>query len=410
VDGFASAGALTAPGASISSIAAAPTDDLVYALSLARPEDDEMIRRMLRESAFGGDVRLSLEREPDSRLAASIEGDLHQMIVARDRRSGAAAAISSRSVRDVFLNGEPARLGYLGQLRIGQDFRRSRGLLNAGFRFVRRLHERDGEARVYLASVVADNLPARRMLEGKWAGRRTRTTQRQEWPRFEPVDTFVSLAIPLTGSARVPRPPYIDVHQGSPGLATEILACLDRNSRRFQFSPRWSAADLASTRTRGLEIEDFVVATRQGRVVGCAACWDQRAFKQVVVRGYAPGLARWRPLANMVAPLTSAPKLPPVGSRFQFACISHVALDVDVEVGEGVLTSLVESACQRARRKGVDYVVIGLSTRSAAMTVLARTFRHRTFESVLYTAFWPDGEALARSLDGRPSNPELAIL
>jgi hypothetical protein len=44
------------------------------------------------------------------------------------------------------------------------------------------------------------------------------------------------------------------------------------------------------------------------------------------------------------------------------------------------------------------------------MNVLARTFRHRTFESVLYKAFWPDGEPLARSLDGRPSNPELAIL
>jgi hypothetical protein len=410
VDGFASAGALTAPAASISSIAAAPIGDLAYALSLARPEDDEVIRRMLRESAFAGNVRLSLEREPDSRLAASIEGDVHQMVVARDRRSGAVAGIASRSVRDVLLNGEPARLGYLGQLRIGRDFRRSRGLLNAGFRFFRRLHERDGAARIYLASVVADNLPARRLLEGKWAGQRTRPAQPHEWPRFEPADTFVSLAIPLTSRARVPRPAGLDVHQGSPSLASEIIACLERNSPRFQFSPRWRAADLASTRTRGLEIEDFVVATRQGRVVGCAACWDQRAFKQVVVRGYAPGLARWRSLANMVAPLTGAPKLPHVGSRFQFACISHVALDVDVEAEEGVLTSLVESACQRARRKGVDYVVIGLSARSPAVRVLERTFRHRTFESVLYTAFWPDGEALARSLDGRPSNPELAIL
>jgi hypothetical protein len=37
-------------------------------------------------------------------------------------------------------------------------------------------------------------------------------------------------------------------------------------------------------------------------------------------------------------------------------------------------------------------------------------FQHRPYESLLYVAFWPDGEVIANSLDGRPSQPELAIL
>ena len=120
--------------------------DGAYALTLSQAEDEPEIRRLLRESAFAGSVRLSLEREPDSRLAAWIEGDLHETIVVRHRQRDEAVAIARRSVRTAFVNGEPAPLGYLGQLRIDRRYRRHRGLLDAGFRFARELHERHARA------------------------------------------------------------------------------------------------------------------------------------------------------------------------------------------------------------------------------------------------------------------------
>jgi hypothetical protein len=67
-------------------------------------------------------------------------------------------------------------------------------------------------------------------------------------------------------------------------------------------------------------------------------------------------------------------------------------------------------ACGRAGRAGLDYVALGLSERSALLRGVRRRVRHRAYESVVYLAFWPDGEALARSIDSRPSQPELAIL
>ncbi|HTL28974.1 MAG TPA: hypothetical protein VL282_07135, partial [Tepidisphaeraceae bacterium] len=48
---------------------------------LATDRDEPEIRRVLRENPMDGAVRLSFEREPDSRLAARIEGPLlHQTI------------------------------------------------------------------------------------------------------------------------------------------------------------------------------------------------------------------------------------------------------------------------------------------------------------------------------------------
>src|SRR5436309_14520425 len=53
-----------------------------FQYSVARPEDDAEIRRLLRENPMPGEVSVSLEREPNSALAASIERDLHRSIVA----------------------------------------------------------------------------------------------------------------------------------------------------------------------------------------------------------------------------------------------------------------------------------------------------------------------------------------
>jgi hypothetical protein len=351
-------------------------------------------------------VRLSLEREPDSRFAASIEGDLHETIVVRHRQDDEAVAIASRSVRTAFLNGTPTPLGYVGQLRIDQRYRRHRRLLDAGFRFAHELHERHARAstaapQIYLASVVADNIPARRLLGRRATG----------WPTFEPIDALVSLAIPLDRRPTISLPSGVHIRRGSADLVDDIVSCLDRNGPRFQFRPVWTRGDLLSPmRTRGLAPTDFAVALRDGRVIGCAACWDQRAFKQVRVRGYPRGVAQFRPVLNLFSPALGVPRLPPVGAQLQNAYVSHVAVDAEHD-GDGlVLTALVREAGTVARSKQAEYVIVGLSSRDAALSTIKRTFRHRAYESILYVAFWPDGELLARALDGRPSNPELAIL
>jgi ribosomal protein S18 acetylase RimI-like enzyme len=370
-----------------------------YDLRLAAPADDPEIRALLRASAFAGDVRLSLEREPDSALGGSIEGDVHHTVVARHRGTGALAGIASRAVRSAFVNGRVARIGYLGQLRIDERFRRRRALLDAGFALCRRLSSHDG-ASIHLASVVADNNAAQRLL-----ARRT-----SEWPTFEPIDTLVSLAIAVNQRLRVRLPTEIQLTCGTTPFVAEIASCVNRHGSRAQFFPCWTSADLSSpSRCRGLAIDDFVVASTAGRVVGCAACWDQRAFKQVVVRGYAPVLGRWRRAINMFSSLTGAPALPEVGAQLPFAYVSHFAVDPEVDAN-AITIALVDAVCRRARSKGLEYVVLGLPARGTELGAVKRAFRHRAYESVLYVGYWPEGTAAASSLDGRPANPELAIL
>lgn len=366
-----------------------------FAVALATEADDEDVRRLLREP-LPGNISLSLEREPDSRHAAAAEGDVHQTLIAREVASGRVAAIGSRSERNAFVNGRPARVGYLGQLRIAEGFRRSRTLLDEGFAFCRRLHD-EGDARVYLTAILADNQAARRLLLGTRSG---------VAPRFAPAGTFSTLIIPSPLVRREPAGRGVDIRAGSPDLMGDIVACLRRNGTRYQLAPCWTVADLCSPhRTPHLSPDDFIVATRGERVVGCAALWDQRPFKQAMVAGYSARLRRWRPLINIAAPLLGTPRLPPTGRRLDFMYLSHVAVDDD---DAGTVAALAAAARARVPR-GIAYIVAGLASGGPLHAALRR-FPHREYRSELYLAYWPDGEHIARAFDTRPVQPEVAVL
>jgi len=102
-------------------------------VDLATPADDPEIRRLLRDNPMDGAIRVSLEREPNAFLAATVEGEPHATVVAREPSTGRIVGMGTRAVWNAFVNGEPCRLGYLSQLRVDRAFRGRRRLLAAGY-------------------------------------------------------------------------------------------------------------------------------------------------------------------------------------------------------------------------------------------------------------------------------------
>jgi len=394
VDGPAAARTLTAPTTAGRRLVGALPVRARFTFTVASEADDPEVRRMLRETSFPGSVSLSFAREPDSLVAAQVEGDVHDCILARERATGRLAAIASRSSRERFVNGTPTRVGYFGQLRVAAGLGGRRDLLSQGFEFCRSLHQRDTAA-MYLASVVAGNTAARRLLERGLPG----------WPVFRPVDDLVTLAVPRRVRSRAPA---VEIVSGDQVGMAEVAAVLTRNNPRYQFAPCWTVEDLMfQPRVCGLHPGDFLVAIRRGAIVGCAALWDQRAFKQVIIRGYSRTLDRCRPLINALGPLFGVPTLPRAGSPLAFAHLSHLAVDDD---DPHVAIGLISAGRRAAGNAGLDYITIGVSAASPIHDTVRREFPHRSYASVLYVGFWPDGRPAADALDGRPSHPEMAIL
>lgn len=347
-------------------------------IELATPEDDAGLRRLLRDNPMEGEIRVSLEREPSAFLAAAVEGEPHHTVVARDPATGEIVGMGSRSVWNAFVNGVPRRLGYLAQLRLDRAYRGRVRLLAAGYRVLKDLRQPD-EAPFDVTSIIADNQVARRLLEASVPG----------LPRYRELAGFSTLILPALRPRRGSS--SIRIERGSAARMGEVVACLARNRRRYQAAPFFTEAELLSNeRSRGLAPEDYRLAVVDGEVVGCLAVWDQSSFKQVVVRGYGPRLARWRPLLNRFGRWLGTPRLPDPGEPLPHAYVTHLAVDRD---DPEVFRALVESAHAEACARRLTYLILGLAARHPWLPWLKRRFRPREYASVLYTVHWDGGEA-----------------
>lgn len=364
-------------------------------VELATREDEPELRRLLRENPMQGRVCVSLEREPDAFVAAAAEGRPYHTVVARDGTSGRLVGMGHRAVMEVHVNGVPARVGYLSQLRVDTAYRGRRRLLARGYELLAARRGRDEEP-FDLTSIMADNEPALRLLGAGVPG----------LPRYAPLERFVTVVIPTWRAPR--RRGGAPAEAGRREQVEEIAGCLERNARRFQFARRWSPVDLVSSeRCPGLRPEDFRLSFGNGRLRGAAALWDQSSFKQVVVRGYAPALARWRGWINRGAWLLGAPPLPDPGTALPHAYLSHVAVDEDdTAVFEGLLGALLDEA----RRRRLSYVVAGFAERHPFLAVVRRRCRAREYASLLHVVHGPDGARAASRLDGRVPHVEVALL
>jgi hypothetical protein len=367
----------------------------VLTFDVAQQNDDAALRRLLRENAMEGDIRLTLEREPNVFHAATIAGEFEQILVARANGADSLLAMGSRSVMTGYVNGQVQRLGYLGQLRVDRHHRGRKRLLTGGYAALRDLH-RDGATSFYVTAIVADNRSARRILEAGLDG----------LPTYRPLESLLTLVMPVRKRPRHTSTSLI-VECGAPDNLDEIVECLERNGLRHQFTPRWTRDDLLSSRTRDLHLRDVRLARRHGHVVGCLAGWDQTRFKQTVVRGYSRRLGVARPVLNTLAPLRRVPRLPPPGRALRNAFISHLAIDDD---DPDVLLALLNATHRHAATRSLDYLILTVALRHSFVDVVKRAFSHREYHSVLYVVHWEDGAAAAAAIDSRIPHLEAALL
>jgi len=360
-----------------------------HCFAVANGSDDADIRRLLRENAMPGRISLSFEREPNYFADANLPGETKHTIIARD--GGRVVCVGNCTNRQRFVNGQPATVGYLGGLRLDASHAGRFEILRHGYEFFHQL-QADRPADFYFTSIAADNERARTLLERGLPG----------MPNYEFIGEFVTFLLPSKRRQRVPP-----IEPANNLSAEQLIKLLNNHNREQQFAPCWSEDDLAALQPLGLQLDDFKSIGDSGRVDAVAALWDQRGFKQTVVRGYTPWLARTRPVLNLATRLAGGTKLPAIGKLLSNAFASHVALG---HHEPDTLIQLISALRACAAQRGVELLTLGFAANDPRMAVLRRNFRSREYHSRLYVVRWPGCGGAARDLDGRWIAPEVALL
>lgn len=365
-------------------------------VAVAEPADDAAIRNLVRRQPVPGRISLTYEREPSFALGCQVTGQDCRILLARDERSGDVVGVACRSERRLFVNGAERRLGYLGQLRIDDDYR-GRWLVARGFSLLRQWHEQ-APLPGYLAALVDGNEQARGVLVER---------PRRQFPLFHKVANYRTLALAVGRRKR----PLLGEAVISPAAAThelgEVARFLEANGVRRQFFPLWTEEALRELiERRGLELADLRIARAQGEIVGVMGLWDQSAYKQTVVHGYTGWLKLVRPMYNVVANCLGRPRLPRPQQQLRSAYAAFICV---AEENTDLFAALLRDLYNHASVRGFEYILLGLDARDPFLPT-AQRYQHVVYPSQIYLAEWADATQLHAQLDSRPTYVEIATL
>ena len=286
---------------------------------LYRPSDEtELVR--LAAAPMPGWARLRYDYASGYAVAEALKGD-SEIIVVEDG-DGHVAGCGTRSTTLRYLDGVPARIGYLGGLRSFPGPRGGFGFFR-GFRFLAEIERANPNALTF--TTILDDNPA---------GRELLTSGRAGLPKYCPRGRVLTHALgPLRGA----EPQGVSFE--------ELQDFYSREAPRKQLFPVFGR-----TLPPGLSIGDFFAVRRGGRIAAAGAVWHHGARRRIFVDGYMPGLRVLRHVFNALFVLSRCPRLPAPGR--EFAC-SYLAYALAENDDPALFAELLEAARRKCAGKNL---------------------------------------------------------
>ena len=361
----------------------------------ARPCDNAALLELAMSCPMEGDIALAISREPDFFALNRLEGCAWRIGVAEV--DGQIVGCVMAAARDTYLHGREARTLYAGDLKVRPRFRGA-GVADALTEWAcGALTEIGGPDLPTLITVLAGNRAMER-----------RTSRRDGALTYSRFATIRAFSIPLLWSRSVDTDAALTVSPACRSDIAEMAALWRRVAPGRQFAPVFDAGALDGwiATAPGLSIDDYRVArTRDGRIAGFVAWWDQSTFKQSRVLRYSPRLAVVRAAVNGLAAISRGVRLPNVGQPLRY----RTALHVCVPAGDpNVLHALLRTSCAELRARRYAFATIGLDVRDPLCAALKGLGAQPT--DVNAYVLTPTGGYAGPSLIDRPLHYEIALV
>jgi hypothetical protein len=242
-----------------------------------------------------------------------------------------------------------------------------------------------------ITTIAADNSRARRVLE---------RGPRLGLPGYQPLGELVTLVAPVS-RRRTPGAGRRVVSQWGP----DADGFLRDQGLRAHLALGWEPWQRDGLARHGVTPGDWQLVRHAGEIVAAGAVWDQRAFRQTRIDGYAGVLDAMRPAVNIARWIAGQPSLPPPGT-----VLAQGAL-LGAGVAEPTLWKwLWPVLVHEAARRGLEWLSICRGATDPELPILRRLTGAREYRTALYAVEWPGGSRWPDEWDGRPFRPEVGLL
>ncbi len=325
-------------------------DETLAAVRRATPADNQLLVDLMAEVPMEGSLVLSTRRDPDFFALYAMQRGSADAFCYDD---GAFAGMGAILVRDGFLDGRPAPVGYLGDLRTRGMGRARRAFPGVFAHFFTDTVARTG-CEHFLTGVLASNAVALQSLV-------RRKRRRAEQPYYHLLKRYQMASVQLVLPPRRRLRPRAD--EGG-GVRVDVAGAADvgalasflaEDHRTRPFGYRFDAGELEHRLAAwpGFSLDDtFVARDDAGRVVGCCTAWDAAPVKRYRVMRYAGDMRLIRAGLAVASRVVGCPALPAPGGDFRYLYLTNLSV---LDDNPAVMRALLRKVYVHAWDKRVHF-------------------------------------------------------
>lgn len=325
---------------------------------LATAADNRSCLELFSAVPMRGELVLSTQREPDFFSLYAMQRVEPFTYVGDDERGGL-LGMCTALVRDGWLDGAPARVGYLGDLRIRFDRGRTFGRFFG--EFFDALCERTG-CSAYYTAILTSNRAAMNALT-------KRKPKRVNQPYYQRLHEFDAVSVQLTRK-RTPSS-SVKVRTATASDVPRMVEVLAAEHQRRPFGYRYDRGELEHRFEKwpGFTLENTLLAEdSSGALLGATTLWDPSLVKRYRVHAY-EGSMKWVKRGfNFAASIARWPKLPEPGGEFRYAYLTNVWVK---DQAPSTFRALLEHAYARLQPMGFHFFTFELDENDPLAPALA---------------------------------------
>lgn len=326
-------------------------------IRLVHRQENDALLRLFSDVPMKGSLQLTTDRSPDFFALYDIQR-AHTECWTYDI-DGQPQGLGTMIVRDGWFDGEPRRVGYLGDLRAAASIRGNGALPRMYGTGFEQACERLG-CELYYTAILSSNAWALKALVEKSAKRRYQ-------PHYQLLHRFDAVQVQFTRAKDRSR--RIAVRTATPADVPEITRLLNDDHRRRAFGYRFDAGEFEHRLARwpGFTLDATYLAHDGNRLLGVTTLWDAGPLKQYRVVAYRGGMRLARAGFDVVARLTGNTPLPAPGGSFRYRYLANLSV---VDDRADVLEALLRATYGDTLGRGYHFLMLYMQEGSALNAAL----------------------------------------
>lgn len=342
-----------------------------FVFETAKLSDAKEILDIIEETDYQGMISLLNTRRPDPIKSYFTESNEVYICVCRDMLINKIIGLGICSVYNLYVNGKKERVGYLHSLRLKSEYTKKFKIFIKAYDYLHSILK-DKNIKYFYNTVLEDNKYYQNLIQKK--------------SKLIPQHKFVGdYEVYILGTKYKKTDDSYNLRKIEQHDMTNLNNFIKENSKNLAFFPALKIENLSDKIIGDLKTSDiYGLFDDENILVAIASTWNQKDYKQYIVKGYGGILKYLQPFMKFIS-ILGYPELPKLNNAVNYFTLSFFL----VKDNEPHIFDILINKIKQITYKEYKLFVVGIHEKNEISTILSKQ-KHIKYKSKLYLISWDE--------------------